>query len=226
MAHMAVPQGAHVSETLTVEQIASRLQEMNTRRDRALKSYQSRRVMTAAYNGGVTDGQATETVLMTFVAPSSKHFQVLSSSGPDLIRNAVFEREMDSEQAAASVSARRQAALTPADYTMRYAGEERLPIGNCYVLEVSPKIASEFAYEGKVWVHSTDFAVVRIEGRPVQNPSFWIAQGEFTTQFEKVSDFYLPLKTVSSSQLRFGGTATFSIAFGPYRILSADPVVR
>lgn len=224
--HEGIPQIPRSSKNLPVEQIAARLEEMNARRDQALESYESRRVMTAEYQGSITDGQATRTVMMTYTAPDSKRFEVISSTGPELIQEAVFQRATDSEQAAAGINAKREAALTLTNYTMQLAGWQHLPIGDCYVLQVSPRTASVFAYEGKVWVQAADFAVVRIEGHPAQAPSFWITQGEFTTQFQKVSDFYFPLKTISSSQIRLGGTATFTIQYGPYRIISAARVGR
>ena len=209
---------------LTAEVIASRMEEMNARRAGALRRYVSEREMTLSYKGLLTSRRAQELVEMTFTAPGSKRFAVLSSSGSPLIRDSVFQREMDGEMASAEPQARQQAALTPANYNLKLLGEEHLPEGDCYVLAVSPRTSSRFAYSGKVWVQHPDYAVVRIEGKPALNPSFWVQDGEFTSQYGKIGDFWLPRQTVSSSHIRLGGQATFTMQFGGYRLLDVVPL--
>lgn len=92
------------------------------------------------------------------------------------------------------------------------------------MLNVAPKVASDFTYVGRVWVHATDFAVVRIQGKPAVNPSPWVSEGEFTTDFQKIGEFYFPQRTVSTSNLPLGLHARLIIQYGPYRILSVAPV--
>jgi hypothetical protein len=210
--------------SLTVEQIAARLAESNARRDAALKSYESRRDMTVTFKSRVGDGQATESVLMTFTAPGTKHFTVFSSSGSAFMRDNVFQREITSEQAAADPIAKQRAALTLANYEMKLVGGDHLDVGDCYVLDVVPKTTSAFAYRGRVWIQTSDFAVVKIDGQPAQDPSAFVSAGKFTTVFQKVGDFYFPKETTSSSQILMGGEASLTITYIGYRILQADPV--
>ena len=209
---------------LSAEEIAGRVEAMNARRAAALLGYVDRREMTLTYKGLLTNRRARELVEMRFTAPASKRFTVLSSSGSPLLRDGVFQREMDNELAAMDPQARREAALTPANYHLTLLGQQHLPEGDCYLLEVSPKTSSRFAYSGKVWIESPDFAVVRIEGRPAQNPSFWVRDGEFTAQYGKIGDFWLPQQTASSSHIRLGGEASFTIQFGSYQLLNALPL--
>ncbi len=220
----AISQTARPADVLTVEQIAARLAEKNAQRDAALKSYESHREMAVSVKSRMGDGGATETVVMTFTAPATKRFTVVSATGSAFIRESVFQKAISSEQAAADPIAKQRAALTLANYDMRLAGQERLDVGVCYVLDVLPKTTSPFAYRGRVWIQGTDFAVVKIDAQPAQDPSAWVSAGKFTTQFEKVGDFYFPRETVSSSQIMMGGDATLTIKYGEYRILQADPV--
>lgn len=221
---VARPQVVHADPQLGVEQIATRLSAMNERRKVALASYESQRVMTVTYQGQLSQGEASETVSMRFNAPSSKQFTVISASGAQIIRDNVFQRALTAEQAAAGESAQQASALNLKNYTMLLVGREKLPAGDCLILEVSPKVASEFTYTGKVWVQGTDFAVVRIQGKPAINPSPWISEGEFTTDFQKIDDFYFPHRTVSTSTLPLGLHARLTIEYGSYRILSATPM--
>ena len=208
----------------TADEIALRVNQRNLEQAAALKAYVSRRVMTLTYKGILADKHASETVEMSYTEPATKRFTVLSSSGSALLRDSVFQREMTMEAAAATdAKAKQESAFTPANYALRLLGEEKLPEGDCYVLEVSPRTQSPYGYAGKVWVQSAEFAIVRIQARPVEDPSFWVRDGEFTSEFEKVGNFWLPRKTVSSSHIRLGGNATFSIEFGPYRVVNAEP---
>ena len=95
---VAAPQTARPDQRMSVEQIASRLGEMNEARRVALRKDESRRVMTVTYQGPLGAGEAAETVLMTFTAPESKQFTVLSSSGAQVIRDSVFQRALTAEQ--------------------------------------------------------------------------------------------------------------------------------
>ncbi len=205
---------------LTVEQIGAQLQHTSDLRALALRSYESRRVMTLSYKGKLADKLASETVQMTYTAPGSKQFVILSANGSPLLRDSVFQRAMDSEQEAAG---RTDIHMTPANYEMKLLGSERLPEGECYVLSVTPRHNNRFTYRGKIWVQSTDFAIVRIDAEPVETPSFWVKNGLFRTEYSKVGDFWFPTRMISNSHIRLGGDATLTIQYGPYHILSTNP---
>lgn len=207
--------------SLSAEQIAQRMQQRFLLRTEALQSYESRRVMTLAYKGTLADKVASETVQMTFTAPGSKQFVILSAMGSPLLRDSVFQRAMDSEQQAA---ARGENAIVPANYEMQLVGTERLPEGACYILSVVPRHPGRFSFHGRIWVHATEFVVVRIEAQPVESPSFWVKNGAFHTEFSKVGDFWFPARTVSSSHVRLGGEAVLTIEYGSYHILNAHPL--
>ena len=219
--HALRAQSPRGNQALNITEISQRLTEMNARRRAALKQYESRRTMTVTYDGPLSQGEATEMVQMTFTAPATKQFTVMSATGLKLIRDNVFQRALDAEQTAASEEAQRASALNTENYNMQVVGVEQMPGGQCYVLDVAPKVPGDFTYVGRVWVQDNDFAVVRIKGRPSINPSQFVSDGEFTTDFQKVGTFYFPQQTVSTSLLPLGMRARLTIQYGPYRILSA-----
>lgn len=206
---------------LSVEQIAAQVQHTTEARALALRSYESRRVMTLSYKGKLADKLASETVQMTYTAPGSKQFVILAANGSPLLRDSVFQRAMDSEQEAAGRSDTR---MTPANYEMKLLGSERLPEGECYVLSVAPRHNNRFTYRGRIWVQREDFAIVRVEAEPVETPSFWVKNGSFRTEYSKVGGFWFPARMISNSHIRLGGDATLTIQYGPYHILSTNPV--
>jgi len=66
--------------------------------------------------------------------------------------------------------------------------------------------------------------VVKIEGEPAQNPSFFIKKTEVQHRYQKVGDFWLPAENHTISYLRFGGHAELSIEYQNYKIVAADAI--
>ena len=48
-----------------------------------------------------------------------------------------------------------------------------------YVIQVLPKREDKYLFEGRIWIDAEDFAVVRVEGKPAKNPSFWTRSVHF-----------------------------------------------
>ena len=53
-----------------------------------------------------------------------------------------------------------------------------------YVINVVPKRRDKYLMEGRIWVDATDFALVRAEGKPAHNPSFWTRSVYFVQQYQ------------------------------------------
>ena len=63
--------------------------------------------------------------------------------------------------------------------------------------------------------------MVRIEAEPAKNPSFWTKETRIEQAYAKVGDFWLPISNRSSSTIRLGGHADFTIDYQDYRITAA-----
>jgi hypothetical protein len=70
-------------------------------------------------------------------------------------------------------------------------------------------------------VDAEDFAVARIEGAPAKNPSFWTKDTKIVQVYTKVGDFWLPESNRSTSAIRLGGQASFTIDYQNYQISAA-----
>ena len=92
------------------------------------------------------------------------------------------------------------------------------------MLNLLPKTSNKYLYRGKIWVDAKDFAVVRIEGEPARNPSFWIKNTEIKHRYVKVNDFWLPAENHTESMIRMGGRAILFIEYKDYRITKAAPL--
>jgi len=205
-------------------QVARKLQERNAERTAALNQFSGTRVYHMQYRGFPSDRDAEMVVNVTYHAPDAKEFTVVSQSGSKFVIDHVFKKLLEGEQEAANEENRRNTALTTENYDFTSAGYETTPDGAEYVLNLLPKTKNKFLYRGKIWVDARDFAVVRIEGEPAKNPSWWIKNTEVKHRYVKVNDFWLPAENHTESVIRLGGRAILSIEYKDYKITKALPL--
>jgi outer membrane lipoprotein-sorting protein len=208
----------------SAEQIAQKLQERNSERAAALNQFIGTRVYRMQYRGIPGDRDAEMVVNVTYRAPDVKEFSIVSQSGSKFVIDHVFKKLLEGEQEAANEENRRNSALTNENYEFTSAGYEITPEGAEYVLNLLPKTKNKFLYRGKIWIDAKDFAVVRIEGEPAKNPSWWIKKTEVRHRYVKVDDFWLPAENHTESVIRLGGRAILSIEYKDYKITKASPL--
>lgn len=189
---------------LSLQQVVDNLQLRNAQRAAALVEFTGTRIYRMEYRGFPSDRDAEMVVKASYRAPDSKVFTVVSESGSKFIIDHVFKRLLEGEQEAANPENRRLTALSTDNYNFALAGYENTPAGGLYVLSLLPKTRNKFLYRGKIWVDAHDFAVVRIEGEPAKNPSFWIRKTEVKHQYKKVNEFWLPTENHTESVIRLG----------------------
>jgi hypothetical protein len=176
------------------------------------------------YRGFPSDRDAEMVVNVAYRAPNSKEFSVVSQTGSKFIIDRVFKKLLEGEQEAANDENRLNTALSQENYDFTFAGYESTSDGPEYVLNLLPKTKNKYLYRGKIWVDAKDFAVVRIEGEPAKNPSFWIKKTEVKHRYVKVGDFWLPSENHTESVIRLGGQAILSIEYKDYKITKAAPL--
>jgi hypothetical protein len=216
----SIPQEA-IEPRLNLSQVLEKLVEKNAERSEALEKYQGRRFYRLDYTGFPASFHAEMVVDMTYDAPATKQFKIISQSGPQWIIDKILKRLLEAEMESMSEENRARVALNSSNY--EFSGLERQDSADTcsYKLAVQPKIPTKLLYRGKIWVDSKDFAVCRIEAEPAKNPSFWIKKTEIHHSYLKVGDFWLPSKNESVSAVRGGGHAILTIKYQDYEILAA-----
>lgn len=204
--------------TLSVEQIVSKLQKNNAERAAALSQYEATRVYRMQYRGFPSDRDAQMVVAVVYHAPNSKNFTVVSQTGSKFIIDHIFKKLLEGELEAANEENRRHTALNMENYEFTSAGYESTADGGRYVLNLVPRTKNRFLYRGKIWVDAKDFALVRIQGEPSKNPSFWIKKTDVDHNYAKVDGYWLPAENHTESIIRIGGIATLSIEYKDYKI--------
>ncbi len=209
---------------LSAEEVVSRLVQKNLERARALEAYQGTRVYRLEYHGFPGSRSAEMVVDVKYRAPGTKEFSIRSEKGSQLVIERVFKRMLQSEKEAVSEENQRHIALNQDNYNFILTGHERTPAGSFYILSVEPRTNNKLLYRGRIWVEAQDFAVARIEGMPAKNPSFWTKETKIVQVYTKVGDFWLPASNRSTSAIRLGGQANFTIDYQDYQVTAATAV--
>ena len=220
------PPAAGTVPLLTTGEIVTRMVDRNLERSRALGAYQGTRVYRLEYRGFPGSRSADMVVEMKYRSPRTKDFTVRSQHGSKLIIDRIFNRMLQTEKEALDAENQSRVALNQDNYQFALVGSESLPTGPSYILSVEPRTENKLLYRGRIWVDAGDFAVVRIEAAPAKNPSFWTKDTKIEQVYGKVGNFWLPVFNRSSSEVRLGGHASFTIEYQDYQITDATPLHR
>lgn len=209
------PAGAEV----TPEQIFSELIRRNELRNAALRSY------TVERSYAVTDPKgrvhAQKSVRLDYHAPDNKSFVTISEKGSALVRRLVLNRLMDSEVEAAAGKNHRDSSISPANYSFALLGEQDLGPNHCFVVQATPTRSDKYLFDGRVWIDAQDYAVVQIVGHPAKKLSMWVDKVDFVRRYQKIGEFWLPLRDETSVHIRLYGRKILTIDHERYTINEA-----
>ena len=198
--------------------VIRRMSQMNEARRRALLSYHAQRRYVAENSHFALRAEVS---VSEAYSAGDKRFRVLSEKGSPLIRRKVIDKLIDAEVDAATKENRDESQVTPANYLFQQGGTDVISGRNCYVFDVIPKTAKKYLMRGRVWIDAEDFAILRMEGSPAKNPSFWTRKTHFVRTYEKHGIFWLPASVESDSDILIAGKSTLKIDYTGYEIDSA-----
>ena len=146
----------------------------------------------------------------------TKHFEVVSEDGWKAANTHVLRKMLESETETSRPELRELTRLNFANYQFEIVRAELVAGRMAYVLEVKPKRKEKYLFQGHIWVDAQDYALVRAEGSPAKNPSFWTKSTHFVQVYQKTGPLWFPLSTQSVTEARFSGTTDVSIAYFDY----------
>lgn len=209
---------------MSSEQLFAELVANNNLRSAAMREYRSNRTYRVSDPRGKVHAQ--EVGRMEYVAPDKKTFIVQSEAGSGLVRRLALDPLIASEVGAAAGKDRHDSAITPANYTLTLLGEQQMGAGRCFVASAVPKRVDKYLFEGKIWIDTHDYAVVRIEGHPAANLSFWITRADFVREYQKVDGFWLPKRDETLVHVRFYGKKVLTIDYQDYVVQGVLAEIR
>jgi outer membrane lipoprotein-sorting protein len=219
----AYGQQAVVSPHLAADEVMQRVIEMNEVRAKALRNYSSLRSYHLECHC-LSHKNADMVVRADYRAPNKKEFTIVSESGSGTVRNRVFKKLLEAEQESMREENQQRSAITRENYTFQVSDYNKTETDEFYVLEAKPLTKNKFLFRGRIWVSAKDFAITRVEGEPVVNPSWWTLKTDFKRSYHKVGDFWLPESNESETKVRIFGTAVLTINYGEYQITEAPNV--
>lgn len=162
--------------------------------------------------------RAEMVVRVTCAANGEKQFTILSEDGSIAIRSHVLYKMLKEETEASSPPTSGRIRITPANYKFLLLAKDAIENRPAYVLRITPKEKNQYLIDGNIWVDATDYSIVRIEGSPAKNPSYWTDDVHFVHTYRKIGPFWLAASTHSVSHIRFLGDAELTIENSNYTL--------
>jgi negative regulator of sigma E activity len=209
------PEPPHVSE------VVNRLVERDAQRQFSLHGYSGMRRY--SLQNDHMHKQAEMVVRVTGDADGTKHFDIVSEDGWKAAHKHVLHKMLESEAETSRPEVRTKTLISPDNYDFQMLSSETIDGRLAYEISVTPKRHDKYLFQGRIWVDTEDFAVIRADGSPAKNPSFWTKHVQFVHIYQKDGPFWFPLSTESVTDARIFGTTDLTIQYFDYKP-SASPV--
>jgi len=193
---------------LTADEIMHRLRSAEAARERNLREYSVTRRYFVENEKGTRTAEATARI--DFRADHGKTYQILTETGSDFLFRRAIRKVLDGE-VDTSKNDRADIRLTSENYSFQLRGTQEKDGRKYYIVDLHPKEKTKYLIDGRVWIDSLEFALVRLEGRPAASMSFWVGKPLIVQTYQKVGDYWLLSTTKSIADCRFIGKAEMNI---------------
>jgi len=146
----------------------------------------------------------------------TKHFEIVSEEGWRAAHTHVLRKMLESESETSRPEVRASTRLNLENYDFEVIGTELVGDRMAYVLETHPKRKEKYLFRGRIWVDAEDYALVRAEGSPAKNPSFWTKSTYFVQIYQKNGALWFPRSTQSVTEAHIFGTTNVNIEYLDY----------
>ncbi len=214
LAAVATPAGDPNVQLPAADDVVVKMMARDNERQAALYGYTALRRYVLENQG--YHKRAEMLVRMTCLKDGSKHFETLSSAGWGGARKHVFPRLLEAEADASRPGSRERSRITPENYAFEMLGTEHVDGRLLYVIAVAPKTPNKYLLQGRIWVDADEYAIVRIDGKPAKNPSFWIKSVHFVHNYDKLGSFWFPVSDRSVTDARVFGSTEVIIEYFDY----------
>jgi len=204
---------------LYADDVIAKLTDHNSQRDKAGGGY----IGTRRYilENRQLNKRAEMLVSVKCDPDGTKHFEVVSEQGWKSANKRVLRKMLESETETSRPQVRPATSISPENYRFQILGRDSLESRPVYVIQVMPKREDKYLFDGRIWVDTEDFAIVRAEGKPAKNPSFWTRSIHFVQQYQKSRTFWFPFSTESVTEARIFGKTEVTISYFDYQPNSA-----
>jgi hypothetical protein len=137
-------------------------------------------------------------------------YRIAAEGGSDYIRTKVFRASLEAEQKMWASGAPDRAGITTDNYVFedRGSGSEGLAW-----LGIKPRRKEVLLIDGSIFLRPSDGELLRLEGRLVKSPSFWVRRVEIVRRYERLGGVRMPVALESAANLLIGGRSTFRMTY-------------
>jgi hypothetical protein len=198
----------------SADDVVAKIMQHDQERQAALAGYTARRRY--VLENQRHHKRAEMLVRVRYLQNGSKEFDIVSSDGSAGIRKHIFPRLLSEETEASRPGHRERSRIVPDNYSFRMVGTDTINGRHAYVIALNPKTSNKYLMDGKIWVDAEEYAIVRIEGQPAKNPSFWIKSVRFVHSYAKQGPFWFPSSDNSITDVRVFGNTELKIDYFDY----------
>ena len=177
-------------------------------------AYRALRHMEAGLPG--SDKQAQLDTWTEYQPSQGFRYDVVKESGDDYVRQHVLRKLLRAEQELLATGKPLRASLDRMNYEF---GDGGLTNSGLQRVTLRPLRKADGIINGVLFVEPGEDRVVRIQGRLVKSPSFWVRDVDVTWQYTRVNDHIVPTEMSSTARVRFYGNSYFKMS---YRYESID----
>lgn len=137
-------------------------------------------------------------------------YEITAEGGSEGVRGRVLRKYLESEQQAWASGEAERSELTAANYQFQRSPDQ--PEGLIKVL-MKPRRKGKLMLDGALFLAREAAMLVRVEGRAVTNPSFWVKRVDITKRYQQIAGCNVPIAVDSVANIRFAGKATFRMSY-------------
>jgi hypothetical protein len=156
----------------------------------------------------------------------TKHFAIVDEEGWKAASNHVFRKMLESEAETSHPQISPRTRMASDNYEFHMVGIEPIEGRSAYAIDIVPKRHEERLFQGRIWIDTEDYALVRAEGKPAKSPSFWVRSVHFVHTYQKTGSFWFPVVTESVSEVRILGATKVTINYFDYAPKSQQATER
>jgi len=147
-------------------------------------------------------------------------FGVLSEGGNGYVRNKVLRNVLENEQQLIAAGHPLSAPLVPGNYTFNDRGADQMGM---LKVGLTPLRKAYGLVDGSALIDAGASRLLRLEGRLVKSPSFWVRNVDIVWKYALVGGETLPTELSSTAKVRMFGSSTFRMQYR-YETVSGRPV--
>ena len=137
-------------------------------------------------------------------------YDVTGEGGSEGVRTRVLRKVLESERQAWQTGEAQRSTITPANYEFERPDEAQ---GDLLKILLKPRRKGKLMVDGVMFLARDAAELVRVEGRLVSSPSFWVKHVDITRQYQRINGYNVPVNVDSIADLRLAGKAIFRMSY-------------